>query len=133
MLSAELFGIKAKLFHGLADQSRLRILEGLRQGPRCVSELVASTGLSQPNVSAHLACLAGCGLVVGMPEGRRVYYRLAQDDVEALLSLADLVVDRCQGNMAACPNCVIVAVQDLPPVRTGAADGSVSKAKETNG
>ncbi|MBI2544891.1 MAG: winged helix-turn-helix transcriptional regulator [Candidatus Rokubacteria bacterium] len=56
--------LQAKLFRGLADPSRLAVLEALRDGPRCVSEVVAATGLSQPNASAHLACLEDCGLVI---------------------------------------------------------------------
>jgi len=39
-----------------ADPSRLAVLEALRDGRRCVSDLVRLTGLTQPNVSAHLAC-----------------------------------------------------------------------------
>ena len=104
MLEDKRFPTKAKLFRGLADQSRLKILEVLRTGSKCVSELVTLTGLSQPNVSAHLSCLAECGLVVGIPEGRRVYYRLARDDVEALLGLADLVSDNCKDGIDSCPN-----------------------------
>lgn len=123
MLSSESLSIKAKLFRGVADQSRLRILESLRRGPMCVFELVDATGLSQPNVSAHLACLAGCGLVVGEPTGRRVYYRLAHDDVEALLSVADSVLDRCQCSMAVCPHCVVSGDHEKPSVRAGASDG----------
>lgn len=104
MMKDERFSFKAKLFRGLADLSRLKILEILRSGPRCVSELVTLTGLSQPNVSAHLSCLAECGLVTGMPEGRRVYYRLAHGNVEALLALADLVLDKCHAGIVSCPN-----------------------------
>jgi ArsR family transcriptional regulator, cadmium/lead-responsive transcriptional repressor len=55
--------LKAKLFRGFSDTSRLGILETLRQGPRMVSEIVEMTGLSQPNVSNHLGCLRECGLV----------------------------------------------------------------------
>ena len=81
--------VKAKLFRGLADTSRLRVLEALRGGPRPVSEVVAATGLSQPNVSAHLACLWDCGLVEREQRGRFVYYRIADPRVEGLLALAD--------------------------------------------
>jgi len=56
--------LKAKLFRGLGDPSRLGILETLRTGSMSVGQLVLATGLSQPNVSNHLARLHGCGLVV---------------------------------------------------------------------
>jgi DNA-binding transcriptional ArsR family regulator len=84
--------LKAKLFRGLADPSRLRILEGLRDGPRSVGELVAATGLSQPNVSNHLGCLRDCGLVMREQQGRHVFYQLSDARVELLLALADEVL-----------------------------------------
>ena len=56
--------LKAKIFRGLADPSRLAILEALRSGEKRISEIVTLTGLSQPNVSGHLTCLKDCGLLV---------------------------------------------------------------------
>src|SRR3954464_6924839 len=85
--------LKAKLFRGLADPSRLIILEALRGQAMSVSELVLATRLSQPNVSNHLACLHGCGLVAREQRGRHVYYRLSNERVAALLGLADDVLD----------------------------------------
>ena len=55
--------VKAKLFNGFADPSRLSILEALRSGPLTVTDIVTTTGLSQSNVSNHLSCLRDCGLV----------------------------------------------------------------------
>ncbi|NUQ83710.1 MAG: winged helix-turn-helix transcriptional regulator [Anaerolineales bacterium] len=49
--------LQAKLFRGFADPSRLSILEALRESECTVSDLVQTTGLTQPNVSNHLACL----------------------------------------------------------------------------
>lgn len=97
--------LKAKLFRGLADQSRLGILEALRDGAMSVGELVLATGLSQPNASNHLACLHGCGLVVREQRGRRVYYRLANERVAALLGLADHVLADVAMGLCACPRC----------------------------
>jgi DNA-binding transcriptional ArsR family regulator len=94
MLAAQAQGVtlKAKLFRGFADPSRLVILEALRDGPRTVGELVAVTGLSQSNASNHLACLRDCGLVVSAQRGRFVQYQLSDPRVETLLSLADEVL-----------------------------------------
>ncbi len=66
----------ADLFHGFSDRSRLAIVAALRDGEQRVSDLVAATGLSQPNASMHLACLWECGLVAREKRGREVYYRL---------------------------------------------------------
>lgn len=55
--------LKAKLFRGFSDPSRLSILEALRNGPLTVGEIVEATGLTQSNTSNHLSCLNDCGLV----------------------------------------------------------------------
>lgn len=91
LLSAEKtsLAIKAKLFRGFGDPSRLSILDVLRSGPLTVSEIVAATGLSQSNVSNHLGCLRDCGLVTAEPEGRYVTYHLSDDRVGELIALSE--------------------------------------------
>ncbi len=84
--------LKAKLFRGFADPSRLAILEALRRGPLSVTEIVGATGLSQSNASNHLGCLRDCGLVTREQEGRYVRYQLSDRRVAALLRLADEVL-----------------------------------------
>lgn len=90
--------LKAKLFRGFADPSRLAILDTLRVGPRTVTEIVESTGLSQSNVSNHLSCLRDCGLVASTQHGRYVSYQLSDPRVAALLRGADeLLADVAKG------------------------------------
>lgn len=90
--------LKAKLFRGFSDMSRLAILEALRTEPRTVSALVERTGLSQSNVSNHLACLRDCGLVVSVPQGRYTLYQLSDERVNTLLGLAEeLLADVARG------------------------------------
>ena len=95
---------KAKLFRGFADPSRFAILESLREGARSVSEVVDATDLGQSNVSNHLACLLDCGLVVREPHGRFVYYRLAGEEVEALLRATDVLARSVAADVDACGN-----------------------------
>ena len=66
--------IRARVSRGLGDPSRLAVLESLRDGPRCVTDLVTETGLSQPNVSGHLALLRELGLAQAERRGRFAYY-----------------------------------------------------------
>ena len=90
--------LKAKLFRGFGDSSRLSILEALLEGPLPVGALVEATGLSQSNVSNHLACLRDCGLVTARREGRSVIYSLSDDRVGELLHLAGgLLADVARG------------------------------------
>ena len=94
--------LKAKLFRGLADPSRLAILEALREGEKTVSDLVAETGLSQPNASGHLACLRDCGLVASRQEGRYVYYQLADPRVDDALRAAEGILAGVAEQVYAC-------------------------------
>ena len=97
--------LKGKLFRGLAEPSRLTILEALRHGALSVTELVGATRLSQSNVSNHLACLHGCGLVIREQHGRHVYYRLSSELVATLLGLADHVLADVAEGLCTCPRC----------------------------
>lgn len=88
----EVATLKAKLFRGLADPSRLAILQTLLDGPLAVGAIVLATGLSQSNVSNHLSCLWDCGLVAREQQGRTVYYRLSDERVADLLRLAAVLL-----------------------------------------
>ena len=81
--------LKAKLFRGFSDPSRLMILETLRLGPMTVTEIVTATGLSQSNASNHLGCLRDCGLVRVEQQGKYACYQLNGRKVGRLLALAD--------------------------------------------
>lgn len=84
--------IEAKFFKGLGDKSRLAILETLLDEEKSVADIVKITGLSQPNVSAHLSCLLECGLVQRQREGQWVLYRVTSDQVPEIISLMRTIV-----------------------------------------
>jgi DNA-binding transcriptional ArsR family regulator len=85
--------ITAKFFHGLADLTRLRIVETLLdEGEQNVSALVAHLGEPQSRISNHLACLRWCGYVDSRRDGKYVYYRVADPRIRDLLGLARGVV-----------------------------------------
>lgn len=90
------------LFRGLGDPSRLAILIVLTAGPQRVGEIVDSTGLTQSNVSGHLACLWDCGLVARQRRGREIHYSLV-DGVAELLAAADAVLVEAGETVGACP------------------------------
>jgi len=94
--------VKAKLFRGLADPSRLSILEALRDGAKNVSEIVEITGLTQPNTSMHLACLWECGLVDRKRNGRFAFYSIQSERFSRVLEVADAVLDEVSCRVAEC-------------------------------
>lgn len=95
--------LKAKLFRGFSDPSRLSIVETIGGGPRTVSDIVALTGLSQPNVSNHLSCLRDCGLVHREQRGRFVHYCLADPRVAQLLRAVDDLLSDIAADVYVCP------------------------------
>jgi len=63
-------------FDVIADPSRRRLLDLLRAGPAPVGDLVAATGMSQPNTSRHLGVLRRAGLVTAHTAGRQRVYAI---------------------------------------------------------
>jgi ArsR family transcriptional regulator len=66
-----------KMFRAFADPTRLRILNLLRPGERCVCDLVRIIDVPQPKISRHLAYLRKAGLVTGRKDGLWMHYSLA--------------------------------------------------------
>lgn len=83
----------ARLGRALADSTRRRILVALLDGPTYPAQLAGRLGLSRSNVSNHLACLRGCGLVLATYAGRQVRYELADPHLgQALDELLNVVL-----------------------------------------
>lgn len=77
----------AAYFQVLAEPTRLKLLNALRDGERNVGELAALCASTPANVSRHLSQLAKQGLVEREGRGNSVYYRMADDSVYALCDL----------------------------------------------
>ena len=93
----------AKYFRGLGDQTRVKILELLRdEGELSVGELVERLGEPQPKVSNHLACLRWCGFIAARREHRTVYNRIADKRVVKMLDLAHALLADNAEHVAAC-------------------------------
>jgi DNA-binding transcriptional ArsR family regulator len=78
-----------RMGRALADPNRCQILLCLLNGPHYPTELAEHLGLTKANVSNHLGCLRGCGLVVATQEGRRQRYELT--DARLAHALGDLL------------------------------------------
>lgn len=72
------------VFQVLADPTRRRLVEALRQGERSVGELVALVDIGQPGVSRQLAILQDARFVVVRPDGRRRLYALRPEPFREL-------------------------------------------------
>jgi DNA-binding transcriptional ArsR family regulator len=96
--------LKAKLFRGLGDSTRLSILECLRVGEKSNSQIVEETGQSQSNVSNHLSCLLDCGLVQNRREGKHIFYSLRTKKVSKILEESDAILSEVARGIYECVN-----------------------------
>jgi ArsR family transcriptional regulator len=86
--------LQADVLRTLASPRRLEILHRLADGPCEVTRLAAELGISQPNVSQHLAQLRSAGLVETERIGREIHYRLADPDVMVACGVMRRVLER---------------------------------------
>jgi ArsR family transcriptional regulator len=75
------------LFHALSDETRLALLDRLKDGERCVCELTDAMKAGQSRLSFHLKVLKEAGLLQDRREGRWMYYSLNPDAIEELEDL----------------------------------------------
>jgi DNA-binding transcriptional ArsR family regulator len=93
----------ACMFRSLGDPARLAIIQHLAMGEHRVVELTAHLGLAQSTVSAHLACLRGCGLVTSRPHGRASVFSLARPELLDLLVSAERLLAATGDAVVLCP------------------------------
>ena len=74
----------AAYFQALAEPTRLKILNLLRQREYNVGELAQACGYTSANISRHLSLLTSHGLVARQSRGTSVYYRIADESIYAL-------------------------------------------------
>jgi len=72
------------LFHALSNDTRLAIMERLKEGEQCVGNLTDALKAGQSRLSFHLKVLKDAGLIADRPEGRWMYYSLTREVLEEL-------------------------------------------------
>ena len=78
----------ADFFAALGSENRVRIVELLASGERCVCEIAPHFPTAFSVVSHHLAVLERAGIITSRRDGRWMRYRLADDSVLELLGMA---------------------------------------------
>ena len=84
--------LKADLLKALGQPTRLKILELLADGERCVCEIFPAIRGEQSNTSKHLGFLRSHGIVIAERRGMRVFYRLADKRIVRVLDDVDACV-----------------------------------------
>lgn len=96
--------LKAKMFRGLGDSTRLSILEALRNGEKTTTDIVKVTSQTQSNVSNHLSCLLDCGLVQNRRQGKNIFYSISNKKVAKLLEESDSILSEIARGIYECVN-----------------------------
>jgi len=76
-----------KIFKALCDETRLKIVEFLLNGEKCVCEIVPFTKRAQSTVSIQLAKLESLGIVESRRKGKSVYYKIKNKKVMKILKI----------------------------------------------
>jgi DNA-binding transcriptional ArsR family regulator len=78
----------------IADETRFKILITLKDGERCVCDIIKELEVEQSLISHHLRALRRCGLVKSVREGRKIRYKLVDQSIAELLANVGKVSSR---------------------------------------
>lgn len=87
-----MFNLKAEALQAIAQPTRLKILECLRGGERCVCEIFPAIDEEQSNVSRHLAVLRKAGLVTSWKEGPKVIYKVKSPEIFKIIDAIGSII-----------------------------------------
>mgnify|MGYP000008758727 CR=1 FL=1 len=96
--------LKAKLFRGFGDVTRLSILESVSEEEKTVTKISEELDQSQSNVSNHLSCLSECGLVKSRRDGKNRFYSIGDKKVAKLLKQGDDILSDIAEGIYSCVN-----------------------------
>jgi ArsR family transcriptional regulator len=84
----------AEVLKAIAQPTRLRIIELLRDGEHCVCEIFPAIGHEQSNTSRHLQMMLKSGILQQRKDGLKIYYSLRHPEVLEMVRLAGLIAGR---------------------------------------
>lgn len=91
-----------KLFQALANETRIELIDALRDGDKSVSELVEATGREQNNVSYHLKCLTNCGFAEKEVNGNERIYSLNSTILDDLFGTIETHIENHRQGIYTC-------------------------------
>ncbi|WP_066634364.1 ArsR/SmtB family transcription factor [Desulfolucanica intricata] len=92
MVEKNIIKMKAEILKALAHPTRVRILANLREGEKCVCEIIDNLAIEQSNISQHLAVLKKLDLVTFKKDGLKVIYKVKHPQIFQILDLLDNIL-----------------------------------------
>ena len=74
------------IFKALADPTRLKILESIENGEKCICEIIPLTGKSQPCVSQHLKVMKHAGLINEQKKGTKIMIKTSNKQIYSIIN-----------------------------------------------
>jgi ArsR family transcriptional regulator len=85
---------RAEILKAIAQPTRMKIIDLLRDGERCVCEIFPAIDEEQSNTSRHLNMMQGCGILARRKEGIKIMYRVKHPEVLEILELASAILKK---------------------------------------
>src|SRR5579863_642968 len=105
---------KSEIFQGLANPTRIAIVEALRDGEQSAGKLIQKLGLEQANASQHLAVLRAKQIVVSRKVGNQVYYSIRD---RALIEVLEILRRYFYAQLSTTVDLLKQAARETPKVR----------------
>lgn len=88
----DISNFRADILKALAQPTRLKIIEFLRDGERCVCEIFPAIGEEQSNTSRHLVMMLTTGILSRRKEGLKIYYAIKYPEILEIVDIVTLLV-----------------------------------------
>ncbi len=91
---SEILAARADILKAIAQPTRLKIIEILREGERCVCEIFPAIDEEQSNTSRHLNIMQNSGILGRRKAGLKIMYRLKHPEVLEIIDLASVILKK---------------------------------------
>ncbi|MBP1753455.1 MAG: transcriptional regulator, ArsR family [Geobacteraceae bacterium] len=89
---SDIAGFRADILKSLAQPTRLKIIEFLRDGERCVCEIFPAIGEEQSNTSRHLNLMMAAGVLSRRKDGLKIYYAIKYPEILEIVETVTRIV-----------------------------------------
>lgn len=96
----DLVEYRAEILKALAQPTRLKIIDFLQDGERCVCEIFPAIAEEQSNTSRHLSMMVSAGALSRRKEGLKIYYAIKHPEVLDIVKLVDAVIRQEIGQLS---------------------------------
>jgi len=88
----ELIEFRAEILKALAQPTRLKIIDFLRDGERCVCEIFPAISEEQSNTSRHLNMMMSAGVLSRRKDGLKIYYAIKHQEIFQVIDIVTGIV-----------------------------------------